>query len=798
MHYPENIEAKLGFDIIRQWLEESCLGPLGAAFVRKIKFSNDFQQVKKRLDQTAEFLEIIQENLPFPNQNFLDVNPLLDKLRPEASFVSPEEFRDIRATLETIRNCLDFFASHKEDCPNLFDLSQHVRVDKNSILSIDKVIDEKGVVRSSASRELSDIRGKIHAAEIRLRRELEKALRTAQKEGYTDEDLSITLRNGRMVIPVRAEHKRTVKGFIQDESASGQTVFIEPAETLEVNNEIRELGYAERREMQRLLQQLADTLRPLLPDIRKASHFLGIIDFVRAKAKLAFLLEATLPQLEKSPEIKISGGKHPLLFLSHKKQGKPVVPLAISIDASQRIVLISGPNAGGKSIALKTVGLLQYMLQCGLLPPVNEGSVMGIFDDIFIDIGDEQSVENDLSTYSSHLRNIREFLFFGGKKSLILIDEFGTGTEPTFGGAIAEAVLEQLNKQKVMGVITTHYGNLKTFAEHHEGVVNAAMLYDTRKLEPMYILETGTPGSSFAIEIASKTGLPAEVIESAKEKAGTTQVEYDQLIHELEIEKSKYRRELQRVREKEKQVSDKLREYSEQKEFLDTHRKKLMNEAKQQAKILLHEANQKIEQTIREIKEHQAEKESTRKLREQLQEYQEQLKPEKVTEPEPMLETETGEIKPGDAVKLIGQEAYGEVLSVHNKEVEILIGALKSKVKLQRLQKISRREFRSKTGTYEPVSRSKNLDLSEKFAGFSPNLDVRGMRVEEVLPHVDTLIDNAILFGANELRIIHGKGNGILRSAIREHLRKYAQVKTITDEHADRGGAGVSLVTLRD
>jgi DNA mismatch repair protein MutS2 len=796
MLYPKNIESKLGFDQIREMVRKECLSPLGENYVDRIQFSSDFDLVQKLLIQTDEFIKILKENLPFPIQNYLDVFPLLDKIRPLGAFLISEEFRDVKVSLNTIFSCLSFFENKKEAFPVLATLTTGVTVDKALIKEIERVIDDNGSVKSSASPELQDIRKRLLTEQSRIRKELDKILSHAQKQGYTDEDLSVTIRGGRMVIPVKAEYKRNVKGFIHDESASGQTVFIEPAEVLEINNAVRELEYEEKREIIRILTGLTNRLREHLPDLKRAYVFLGILDFIRAKARVCLMLDAHRPDLVNKPVVKLREARHPLLYLSHRKQEKPVIPLNLTLDEKQRIILISGPNAGGKSISLKTTGLLQYMVQCGFPVSASEGSVMGIFHDIFIDIGDEQSVENDLSTYSSHLRNMKHFLQFSGKRSLILIDEFGTGTEPGYGGAIAEAVLEKLNEQKVCGIITTHYANLKHFAENAEGVLNAAMLYDMHKLEPLYVLETGRPGSSFALEIASKTGLPKEVIENAKGKVGTERVEYDRIIKDVEKEKSRLRSQTDQFRNKERQLTKELEEYKQQKEFIENNRKRLLNEAKQEAKRLLADANQKIEETIRNIRELKADKELTRELRKELDTYGETLKPEKVKAEPVKVEFEPGEIKEGDAVKLKDQDTFAEVISIKGKEAEILIGELKSKVKLNRLQKVSRKELRKYLGETPSFGGTK-LNLSDKLSEFSPNLDIRGMRAEEALPMVDSLIDSALIFNVSEIKIIHGKGEGILRTVIRDHVRKYSQVKSMEDEHADRGGAGVTIVHLK-
>jgi DNA mismatch repair protein MutS2 len=797
MLYPENIESKLGFDQIRELIRKECLSPLGVGYVEKMKFSSDVQVISNLIAQTAEFKKILQLNLSFPSKDFIDVIPYLEQIEPEGSLLEPEKFRDLKLSIFTIASCINFFERFPdEEYTALRELTKEINLDRNIFRRIDKVVDDNGLVKDGASSELWEIRKSLITQQSGLRKELDRILKSVKKEGFADEQVEITIRSGRMVVPVLAEYKRKVKGFIHDESATGQTVFIEPAEIFEVNNQIKELEHQERREIIKILIELTDEIRPIVNDLKKAYKFLALIDFIRAKASLAIRMNAVAPQIEKTQIIRWVKARHPLLYLSFKKQNREVVPLNISLDKEKRILIISGPNAGGKSVCLKTVGLLQYMFQCGLLVPLEEFSVMGIFKDIFIDIGDEQSIENDLSTYSSHLKNMKHFLSFAGNKSLVLIDEFGTGTEPHFGAAIAEAVLEQLNKPAIYGVITTHYTNLKSFAEKTEGVVNGAMRFDIEKLEPLYELETGNPGSSFALEIATKIGLPKDIIESSKLKLGDEQVSYDKLLRELELAKTKVQRQNEKLVIKTEELDKLLAEYTESKAFIDTHKKRLLNEAKLEAKELLKEVNQRIENTINEIRKNKGDKESTRKLRNDLQDLNESLKPEEVKDTVSNYEVMAGDIKKGDLVRVKNSGALGEIISIKDKDAEIMIGQLKSSVKINRLDKISRKEYRSHLGE-ENIVKSKGLDLQEKMGNFSPNIDLRGKRTEEALKEIDSLIDNAIIFSAPELKIIHGKGDGILRTLIREHLKTYKEIKSFSDEHADRGGAGVTLVKLK-
>jgi len=803
MLYPDSFEQKLGFDKIRERLREACLSPLGQSYVDKIRFSDNFELIDKMLRQVAEFRTIVQYEPEFPSSNYLDIRPQLQKARIEGMMLTEEEFFELKLTLRTIQMILLFLADQEEQAyPYLREQAAVVVLDKKLLDALERVIDDRGHVRDSASPQLAEIRRRIITEQAGLRKKLDGILRNARQQGWVPDEVSLTIRNGRLVIPVAAEHKRKVKGFIHDESATGQTVFIEPAEVFDANNEIRELEYEERREVHRILRELTATLRPYLPDLQKAKTFLGLVDFIRAKAKLASQLNADMPKLVNQPLLDWQGARHPLLFLSFEKQGKSVVPLSIRLDANQRILIISGPNAGGKSVALKTIGLLQYMVQCGLLIPVYEGSTTGIFQNLFIDIGDEQSLENDLSTYSSHLTSMKAFLTLSNRKTLFLIDEFGTGTEPSLGGAIAEAILEQLNQSGAYGVINTHYTNLKMFADKTPGLVNGAMRFDGEHLEPLYQLEIGRPGSSFAFEIASKIGLAKAVIDRAKEKLGTQQVNFEKLLKELDIEKRVFSEKNLEVSINQRKLAQQLAETNALKTRLENDQKKILNEAKQKAKMLVTEANQRIENTIREIKESKAEREQTKQVRQQLEQFEKQtLKTEVlVNEPRPQEEDEylpeDGAITVGSYVRIAGQTAIGEVLALKGKDAEIRIGDLKSNVKLNRLEKVSRKAYRDATGESARPKLS-GIDLNEKMMAFSFNLDLRGKRGEEAMVEVDNFMNNAIMLGYPELRIVHGKGDGILRNLVRQQLRSFPQVSSMQDEHADRGGAGVTIVKMK-
>lgn len=805
MLYPNNFEEKIGFDKIRQQLAALCNGPLGRAFVERMRPSNRYEIVQKLHRQTEELKRMMAAGEHLPESHFLDVNPSLQKAAIEGAFLSEEEFYNLRLSLTTLYQCVEIIDKKPtQEIPHLKELIGEVVVEKSLLAQIERLIDERGKVRDNASPQLQQIRRAIIEQQMQLRKKIDQLLRQLKTEGFAAEDAQPTIREGRLVIPLPVEHKRRMKGIVHDTSASGQTIFIEPAEVVEMNNEIRELIAQERREVIRILTQLTAQLRPHVEKLKKGYFFLGLIDFIRAKARFALQWRAIFPQLHNKPALQWMGARHPLLEQHLQEIGKKIVPLNIRLDEKNRILLISGPNAGGKSICLKTVGLLQYMLQCGIPVPVEEGSQAGIFQRFFIDIGDEQSIDNDLSTYSSHLKNMKAFLELADEHSLCLIDEFGTGTEPQLGGAIAEAILEQLNQKKVYGVITTHYANLKLFAEHTSGIINGAMRYNVEALEPLFELEIGKPGSSFALEIAQKIGLPRWVIQKAREKLGKEKIDMEKLLRDLEIERQFYREKSAQLQAERAQLAHTQAEYARLRHFLETHRKQLLNEAKAQAQQLLQEANQKIENTIRQIRQQQAAKEVTRQLRQELEEFRQQLQPEQIPPaisdeaPTNTVELETTPIQPGDYIRLKGTDTLGQVISIKGKEATISIGELKSTVKLDRLEKISRQSYRQLMPEKPTASVTlPGIDLSEKMARFSLELDIRGCRAEEALAQVEQFIDDAIMLNHQHLRIIHGKGDGILRNVIREHLRKRKEVLHLQDEHADRGGAGITLVTLR-
>jgi DNA mismatch repair protein MutS2 len=811
MLYPKNIEEKIGFDKIRELIKAECSSSLGADFVDKMRFSSHFDTIKKLLGQTDEFQRILVKGEDFPHTPFFDISESLKKAVILANWLEPEEFDEILRTLVTLEAIITFFnKAQPEDFPFLREVVGKITFDKKLISDIHRVIDEKGQVRNNASPELQQIRKNLFNQEFILRKKVEDLLKSYKQQGFSKDDAEPTIREGRIVLPVQAEYKRTVKGFVHDTSATGQTVFMEPEQIAHLNNEIKELILAERQEIIKILTSLTDKLRPHTETLEKANTIMGVLDFIRAKARFAVAQEASVTHLQNYPVVEWWNVSHPILLHHFAKQGKKVVPQNIRLDEKNRILLISGPNAGGKSVTLKTIGLVQYMLQTGIPVPMLAHSKTGIFKGIFIDIGDEQSLDDDLSTYSSHLNNMKYFLKNSNTQTLCLIDEFGGGTEPQVGAAIAEAILEQLNQQRTFAAITTHYGNLKYFADRTEGIINGAMRYDVENLMPLYQLEIGQPGSSFALEIAQKIGLPMQIIANARNKMGVEQVSIEKLLRDLEKEKKEFYEKNRRLTLKEKKLEETTAKYQALKEELDAKRKDLMAKAKEDAAGLLKGANRKIENTIRLIKENNADKELTKQLRESLETFKEQIIPkEKETKQLPKPEEEgyelaEGEIQIGSYVQIANSGAIGKVIEINKKDAVVLIGELKSNVKMSRLTRLTKKEYKNaknkdkEADDFIVAKPYKGINLVSKQAHFSQQLDLRGKRAEETTAIVDSFMDEAIMLGHHELKILHGKGNGVLRDLVRRHLRaNYPEIAQMTDEHADRGGAGITVVTLK-
>jgi DNA mismatch repair protein MutS2 len=789
--YPKTIERKLGFDRIKAMLEEACNSELGKKQVANITILDDFAAIDRLLAVTDEMKQQIQSGDAFPELQAFDLAQEFKKSQVQGYYMTAESLFQLKQNLQLTLALAKYFDKHQRDYPIWSSISKQLTIPKTLLDRLAVVFDKKGAIWDAASSALKKIRQDIKAKENKARKELNSILKLAVEKGYTDHESGLTIRDGRLVVPIQAEHKRRIKGLVVDESTTGKTVYLEPMQVFELNNDIRELYFAENREIIAILTALTLQVAAAQEGLLGIDQYLGAVDFTRAKAKLAVNLGCCKPEISNFSSLKLVDAVHPILLISNRKLGIPVIPLNVEINDDQRIIVISGPNAGGKSVAIKTVGLLQLMLQAGMLVPVEESSSMGIFKEIFIDIGDEQSIENDLSTYSSHLENMKYLLTHCSDRTMFLIDEFGTGTEPQFGGAIAESILGQLLDSKARGLVTTHYGNLKKFAEEHSSVVNAAMRFDLNRLVPQYQLELGHPGSSFALEIAAKIGLPEGVIAEAKSKIGRDQISFERLVSQLEQEKQNYdelNRENRHLRHSLEQ--DRV-QYQRQLGELQDQQKKIINDAKLEAQDILAQANQKIEATIRTIQEQKANKAATQKARKDLKQFQQKHKPKKVTVKSP-VKVIPGPIRPGDLVRLKDSSAQGEVVNVQGKSAEIMLGSLKSKVKLERLQKIGR-----VVPSHSPKKVKSNIKLHQKRADFSTQLDVRGFRANEALKAVADFIDQGLLLGMQELRILHGKGDGILREVIRQQLSDDPSIDTIRDEHIERGGAGVTLITLK-
>lgn len=687
MIYPSDVEQKLGFDQIRSRLINYCLCSLGQKLVELMRFSSDVEHIKARLSQNLEFKQILDKGEAFPTTNFFDPELLFQTIAIEESFIEGEELLKIGLSLQVIVDCQSFLHKTKEIYPALWKLSEPVNIPARVMSTILSKVDERGKIKDNASVELARIRKRLRDEEGRARKITEQIFRQAVSQGWVPDGVSPAIREGRVVIPILSEHKRKLKGFILDESATGQTIYLEPAEVLEVNNEIRDLEHGDRREVIKILKELTALLRIHLQELRQAYQFLAWIDFSRAKAKLSQDLDADLPKLSESPDLNWIQARHPLLYLALKGK-RSIVPLTVDLTLKDRMLLISGPNAGGKSVCLKTVGLIQYMAQCGLLVPLHDKSTLGIFQDIFLDIGDQQSIENDLSTYSSHLRNMSHFIQNASGNTLVLMDELGAGTDPNFGGGIAQAVLASLLEKKVWGVATTHYYNLKLFAENNPGIRNGAMLFDSRNLEPLFKLEIGKPGSSFALEIARKTGLPRQTIQSAERIIGTDLTGLETLMKTVADEKQAVAKKEIELRQKEKTLTDTLTKYEKLSSEIESRKKEIINKAKDEASYLLKETNREIEKTIRHIRENKAEKKETRKIRQNLETLSEKVAPSRST---PSL-IGKGDIKEGDSVRLIGQEVSGTVISKKGNSALVQFGDLRSTVKISQLIRSDRVE----------------------------------------------------------------------------------------------------------
>lgn len=802
MIYPSDFENKIGFKAIRERLNELCISEMGKEFVGKMCFCTDVDEIHTYLRLIEDFQTLMQDGVPFPVRDYNDLREEFKHLSIDGTVISLDSMFALKPTLSALFYVFKFFKSEaSEKVPYLKALAEGISIDNHIFTEINRLIDDKGEIPDNASAELAEIRRDIRRKQSSIDHRMHKILVEAKNSGWTDSTAEMTIRDGRPVIPVRAADKRALRGFIHDESATGQTVYIEPAEIFETNNEIKELEYAERREINKILLAFTKILRPEIPNLTMAWRLLGLLDFIRAKALLSHEFNCVIPELTDEPMFDWIESRHPLLEQKLKGQGKQITPLDLRLGDVGRILVISGPNAGGKSVCLKTIGLIQYMLQCGLAIPVKIDSKCGIFHDMFIDIGDEQSLENDLSTYSSHLINMKELLEHGNERTLFLIDEFGIGTEPQLGGAIAEAILLKMNEKKSFGVVTTHYANLKLLADNHPGIVNGAMLFDTRYLQPLYVMMIGKPGSSFAFEIAKKIGFPNEILDSAAEISGREHLDFDQQLQQLEIEKKEVRKKEYELKVADKLLDEIVTKYKNHLAEIEKKKKQLLHEANKEAQALIDGANAKIERTIREIKEAQAEKNRTKELREELKEMKQNLVNEeknlskqlKTDEKEVISE----ELKVGDMVCINELEVVGELLAITDTDVTIQFGDVRLRTTTDKLRKISRSQARKAQQNPSYLRKSIMNDINEKAQKFNLTLDVRGQRGDEAVDNVAKYIDEATLLSIKEVSILHGKGNGILRKLIREYLSKQSCVQNFSDASLETGGAGITRVTLK-
>ena len=820
MIYPGNFESKIGFLSVRKEINARCISTLGQHCCEQMRFSTRLDEVRLWLNQTNEFLAILQSKREFPLNYFFDMRATIKAIGVPGSHLSAESLFNLQRSLSTVNEIGRFFERSEDGdttpYPNLARLAKSMQSFPDIVTEIGRILDKNGNIKDNASPLLLELRRAIASATASINGLLRKVINAGREAGYLDKDTTPSVRDGRLVIPVSPMHKRKLRGIVHDESASGRTIFIEPEEVVETNNRIREAEAEVKREIVRILTEVTDVIRPHAEELLDTYRVLGLIDFIRAKAVFAQDVDGQLPHVEKDPHVELYHAVHPALLLALREQGKEVVPLNIELNKEQRILLISGPNAGGKSVCLKTVGVVQYMMQCGVLPTVYYNSHMGMFSSIFIDIGDQQSIEDDLSTYSSHLQNMKMFLSRGDKRSLVLIDEFGSGTEPQMGGAIAQAILEQLNKNGIMGVITTHYQNLKQFADEATGIVNGAMLYDRQQMKPLFQLSIGYPGSSFAIEIARKTGIPREVIDKASEIVGSDYINMDRYLLDILRDRKYWENKRYDIHQKEKKLNAIAEQYNERLEKLNNEYKAIIKEARNEALEIIAQSNTQVERTIKEIKEVHAEKEKTRLVRQQLEDFKQRLAREEeqgLKEIKPMRpvgkpsmkekskkshivrkDDRNRPLQPGDNVLLKGgASTVGTIISIDEKYAVVAFGSLKTRVEATRLE----RTLRKDTVREKPsITKATAEDIRSRQLNFKSEIDVRGMRADEAVQAVTYFIDDAIQFTYKTVRILHGTGTGALREAIRQYLNTVTGVKNYHDEHVQLGGAGITVVNL--
>ena len=796
MLYPDNFEHKIGFDSVRSLIDEKCAGSWGVEEAEKISFSNDFDTIVASLTLINEMMSLITDSNALPVPVVIDLRQQFADTKAEGTFLETKDLIALKKNISTLRELVQFISDADPNrFPSLINFVKDTFTFANIENRIDSIINRFGDVKDNASPNLAQIRRDIIISQNSVSKIMRSVLNKAAEDGLIDKDVTPSLREGRLVIPVSSMNKRRIPGIVHDESATGKTVFIEPTAVVEVNNRIRELENEERREIIRILTEFTNFVRPYYDDILNSCLLVAKIDAIRAKALFSIDIKAIKPYLYSDCRIDWYEARHPLLEKSLTRQGKKIQPLNIRLNKKQRILLISGPNAGGKSVCLKTAGLLQYMLQCGLPIPIHERSNAGIFQSIFIDIGDEQSIENDLSTYSSHLINMKNCIKYSNGKSLLLIDEFGTGTEPQLGGAIAEAVLNRLNTNHVYGIITTHYTNLKHYAAQTEGVVNAAMLYDRNKMQPLFMLSIGTAGSSFAIEIARKIGLPDDVINAASKIVGEEQIDFDKHLQDVARDKRYWEQKRAKIKEEEKKLQSLTEHYDALVQDIKKKEKEIIRNAKEEASQIIKNSNAKIENTIRAIKESAADKNITQSERRELENFKKSL--DKQLEKQPSVKQQQ-DFHKGDRVRIKGQNIAGTIDAVNGKTAIVFFGQIKSTVDVSKLEHLTASQLKEmeKYSTNAVANAKKGFDMRERQLNFSQDIDVRGMRVDEALQAVIYFLDDAQMFNVSRVRILHGTGTGALKSAIRDYLYQSSIVKSFKDEHVQFGGAGITVVDL--
>lgn len=838
-----NIEQKLGFDRIRQMVTEQCTNALAARMADEMRFSSDFEKVQYELQLTEEMRQIVLMESEFPQQDFIDLTPILTHLRVGNTVIPLESLFDLKLSLRTIRECYYFLtAEEHQQYTALRNLAIEVELGyggKSSQLNVinsllGKLIDDHGELYDNASPALAEIRRTKARKAAEVEAQVNSTLSRAKREGWAPEGAEVTIRDGRPVIPLLTTHRRKIKGLIQDESATRLTAFVEPAEVVELGNDLRELDFDERHEIQRILLSFSDRLRPLLPQLDEAYHFLARIDFLRAKARVAIELNACVPILHREPRVDWMDARHPILYLQKKRQPHPqplslkargvdsfegVIPFDLNLHSSPlssgrggggeaRILIISGPNAGGKSVLLKAVGLIQYMLQCGMPVPLRPTSECGLFGSIFIDIGDQQSIDNDLSTYTSHLQNMKALVGSADENTLFLLDELGGGTEPRSGCAIAEAVLETLYHKGAFGVVTTHFADLKLLADRMPGIVNGAMLFDTNAMRPLYRLSVGHPGSSFAFEIAESIGFPKDILDRAGEMVGREQLNFEHQLQQLELDKKEIEKKKEELRVADEFLAEVTEKYQRLNDNLQARRHEIVGAARREAQQILTDANRTVERTISDIKSAKAEKEATRKAREALAEATEQNtkalteQSERTRKSQVRINSDNSvsdkemPILVGSIVRIDGEETYGQVVEIKGKKAVVESNSIRMTIPLSRLQGTAKQKIPTAKSAVS-VSRGIYDDINEKRARFNPTLDLRGHRAEEAIAELHQFLDTALLLSEKEVRILHGKGYGILMQIIRDELRANRDVRTFHPEKLELGGEGITVVELR-